>query len=59
MKLLGGSWVKKYNSMEHKEESLFVKSIPYLDKYGILILIAIMLLVLHLLQPEVFFLGEI
>ena len=55
MKLLGGSWVKKYNSMENEEESLFVKSIPYLDKYGILILIAIMLLVLHLLQPEVFF----
>ena len=55
MKLLGGSWAKKYNSMEHKEESLFVKSIPYIDKYGILILIAIMLLVLHLLQPEVFF----
>ena len=55
MKLLGGSWVKKYNSMEHKEESLFVKLIPYIDKFGILILIAIMLLVLHLLQPEVFF----
>ena len=31
MKLWDGSWVKKYNSMEHKEESLFIKSIPYFD----------------------------
>ena len=41
--------------MENKEESLFVRSIPYIDKYGILLLILIMLLVLHLLQPDVFF----
>ena len=41
--------------MEEKEDSLFIKLIPYIDKYGILLLIAIMLLVLHLLQPDVFF----
>ena len=41
--------------MQEKEDSLFIKLIPYIDKYGILLLIAIMLLVLHLLQPEVFF----
>ena len=50
-----GSWVKKYKFMEHKEDSLFIKLIPYIDKFGILLLIAIMLLVLHLLQPDVFF----
>ena len=41
--------------MENKENSLFIKLIPYIDKYGILLLIAIMLLALHFLQPEVFF----
>jgi len=41
--------------MENKEDTLFIKLIPYIDKYGILLLIAIMLLVLHLLQPDVFF----
>ena len=55
MKSLAGLWAKKYNSMEQKEDSLFIKLIPYFDKYGILILIAIMLFVLHLLQPDVFF----
>ena len=41
--------------MEQKEDTLFIKLIPYIDKYGILLLIAIMLLVLHFLQPDVFF----
>ena len=41
--------------MEQKNDTLFIKLIPYIDKYGILLLIAIMLLVLHLLQPDVFF----
>ena len=41
--------------MEQKDDTLFIKLIPYIDKYGILLLIAIMLLVLHLLQPDVFF----
>ena len=55
MKLLDGLWAKKYKYMEQKEDTLFIKLIPYIDKYGILLLIAIMLLVLHLLQPDVFF----
>ena len=40
MKWLGGSWGKKYKFMEHKEDSLFIKLIPYIDKFGILLLIA-------------------
>ena len=55
MKLLDGLWGKKYKYMEQKEDTLFIKLIPYIDKYGILLLIEIMLLVLHLLQPDVFF----
>ena len=39
---------------EIKKESLFVKAIPYFDKYGILLLLLIMIIGLHLLQPEVF-----
>ena len=39
---------------ETKKESLFLKAIPYFDKYGILILLLIMIIALHIMQPEVF-----
>ena len=39
---------------EEKKESLFLKAIPYFDKYGILLLLLLMIIGLHLLQPEVF-----
>ena len=39
---------------EPKKDSLFIKAIPYFDKYGILLLLLIMIIGLHLLQPEVF-----
>ena len=39
---------------ETKKESLFLKAIPYFDKYGILLLLLLMIIGLHLLQPEVF-----
>ena len=37
-----------------KQESLYLKLIPYFDKYGILLLLLIMILVMHILQPDVF-----
>ena len=40
--------------MEEHQDSLFVKLIPFFEKYGILLLILIMIAVLHLLQPDVF-----
>ena len=40
--------------MNPNEESLFVRLIPFIEKYGILLLILIMIIVLHLLQPDVF-----
>jgi len=42
------------NKKEVKKDSLFLKAIPYFDKYGILILLLIMIIGLHLMQPEVF-----
>jgi ribose transport system permease protein len=40
--------------MEKNQESTFVKLIPFFEKYGILLLILIMVTVLHILQPDVF-----
>ena len=39
---------------DKKPESLYLKLIPYFDKYGILLLLLIMILVMHILQPDVF-----
>ena len=39
---------------EKKKQGLFLKIIPYLDKYGILILLLLMILALHFMQPDVF-----
>ena len=39
---------------DKKQESLYLKLIPYFDKYGILLLLVIMILVMHILQPDVF-----
>ena len=46
--------------MENKKikQSFFLKIIPYLEKFGILFLLLIMMIVLHLLQPEVFLSWE-
>ena len=52
---MDGSWVK--NNMEDKDkkiESLHLKLIPYFEKYGILLLLVLMILVMHILQPDVF-----
>ena len=40
---------------ENKKQNFFLKTIPYFDKYGILLLLFLMITVLHFLQPEVFF----
>mgnify|MGYP005646168623 FL=1 len=40
--------------MDKNQESTFVKLIPFFEKYGILLLILIMVTVLHILQPDVF-----
>ena len=40
--------------MGENQESLFVRLIPFFERYGILLLILIMIAVLHLLQPDVF-----
>ena len=43
--------------MEDKDKkivSLHLKLMPYLEKYGILLLLVIMILVMHILQPDVF-----
>ena len=43
--------------MEEKDnnlKSLHLKLIPYFEKYGILLLLVIMILVMHILQPDVF-----
>ena len=37
-----------------KPESLYLKLMPYFEKYGILLLLLIMILVMHILQPDVF-----
>jgi ribose/xylose/arabinose/galactoside ABC-type transport system permease subunit len=39
---------------DKKDQSLFLKIIPYLDRYGILILLLLMILALHFMQPDVF-----
>ena len=36
------------------KESLYLKIMPYLEKYGILLLLVIMIVVMHFLQPDVF-----
>ncbi len=43
---------------EKIKQSFFLKIIPYLEKFGILFLLLIMIIVLHLLQPEVFLSWE-
>jgi len=43
--------MKKSNS---KNQDFFLKMIPYLDKYGILLLLFIMMFALTLMQPDVF-----
>ena len=40
--------------MDKGQDSTFVKLIPFFEKYGILLLILIMVTVLHILQPDVF-----
>ena len=37
---------------DKKIESLHLKLMPYLEKYGILLLLVIMILVMHILQPD-------
>jgi hypothetical protein len=44
--------------MDKNQETLFVRLIPFFERYGILLLILIMIAVLHLLQPDVFFIME-
>ena len=39
---------------DKKIESLHLKLIPYFEKYGILLLLVLMILVMHILQPDVF-----
>ena len=39
---------------DKKKDSLYLKLIPYFDKYGILILLLIMIVVMQILQPDVF-----
>ena len=40
--------------MDKSQDSTFVKLIPFFEKFGILLLILIMVTVLHILQPDVF-----
>ena len=39
---------------EIKKQNFFLKAIPYFDKYGILLLLFLMIMALHFLQPDVF-----
>ena len=39
---------------EVKKQNFFLKAIPYFDKYGILLLLFLMITALHFLQPDVF-----
>ena len=39
---------------DNKKESLYLKLMPYIEKYGILLLLVLMILVMHILQPDVF-----
>jgi ribose transport system permease protein len=40
--------------LTERERSMRVRLIPYVDRYGIIILVAIMVIVLQILRPEVF-----
>ncbi len=42
------------DSKDQDKESLYLKLIPYFEKYGILLLLVIMIVVMHFLQPDVF-----
>ena len=39
---------------DNKKDSLYIKLMPYIEKYGILLLLVLMILVMHILQPDVF-----
>ena len=39
---------------EKKKNSFHLKLIPYFDKYGILLLLVLMIVVMQILQPDVF-----
>ena len=39
---------------DKEKKSLHLKLIPYFDKYGILILLLLMIIVMQILQPDVF-----
>ena len=39
---------------DNKKVSLYLKLMPYIEKYGILLLLVLMILVMHILQPDVF-----
>ena len=55
MKSLDGLWVKnKMEEKDNKKVSLYLKLMPYIEKYGILLLLVLMILVMHILQPDVF-----
>ena len=52
---MDGLWVKnKMEEKDNKKESLYLKLMPYIEKYGILLLLVLMILVMHILQPDVF-----
>jgi ABC-type xylose transport system, permease component len=42
------------DNKDQKKDSLYLKLIPYFDRYGILLLLFIMIVVMHFLQPDVF-----
>ena len=42
------------DSKDQDKDSLYLKLIPYFEKYGILLLLVIMIVVMHFLQPDVF-----
>ena len=52
---MDGLWVKnKMEEKDNKKVSLYLKLMPYIEKYGILLLLVLMILVMHILQPDVF-----
>ena len=46
------------DNKDQEKDSLYLKLIPYFDRYGILLLLLIMIVVMHFLQPDVFCRGE-
>ena len=42
------------DNKDQEKDSLYLKLIPYFDRYGILLLLLIMIVVMHFLQPDVF-----